>query len=283
MSRVRCFTPMRFSLLSSYRPVRRPNTGGPTRTTSSTRAIRAAASDERRRYAGTSPSVAEPPTSPRPSSGPSATRFAYSSARVTARKHFMRCIRRRAPRSGSSLLRRATDSSVHPRRSTRASSRPPWDKPPRSTRSTRRPGRHLAHAFPGHGQSRFGGRGGGRVLVNHRMRTNCVRRRRDRRAQWTAPTSPGATSQESSPAVFLGTVYVGSDNGLYAFNLSTGAPLWPRYPLGGTPGFRLPVIASPNAPPLVLIGDSSQTITAVNAITGALAHGRTRPASRSRT
>jgi outer membrane protein assembly factor BamB len=78
-------------------------------------------------------------------------------------------------------------------------------------------------------------------------------------------------------------VYVGSDNGLYAFNLSTGAPLWPRYPLGGTPGFRLPVIASPNAPPLVLIGDSSQTITAVNAITGALAHGRTRPASRSRT
>ena len=55
--------------------------------------------------------------------------------------------------------------------------------------------------------------------------------------QWTAHTSPGATSQESSPSVFLNAVYVGSDNGLYAFNLLTGAPLWPRYPLGGTPGF----------------------------------------------
>lgn len=113
---------------------------------------------------------------------------------------------------------------------------------------------------------------GGRVLVNtdaHELRSFDAA---TGTLQWTAPTSPGATSQESSPAVFLNAVYVGSDNGLYAFNLSTGVPLWPRYPLGGTPGFSSPVIAlRPNAPPLVLIGDSSGAITAVNAITGALA------------
>jgi outer membrane protein assembly factor BamB len=115
----------------------------------------------------------------------------------------------------------------------------------------------------------------GRVLVNTDAHELCSFDVATGALQWTAPTSPGATYQESSPAVFRNAVYVGSDNGLYAFNLSTGASLWPPYPLGRSPGFSSPVIASrpnrPNAPTLVLIGDGSGTITAVNAITGALA------------
>lgn len=84
---------------------------------------------------------------------------------------------------------------------------------------------------------------------------------------WSMPTSPGVASQESSPAAALGRVYVGSDDGLFAFNSLTGAQLW-KYNLTAIPGFSSPVIDT-TSPPLVFIGTNDKKLHAVNAATGA--------------
>ena len=87
--------------------------------------------------------------------------------------------------------------------------------------------------------------------------------------QWTAATSAGATSQESSPAVGFGKVYVGSDDGLYAFDMLSGAPAW-KYTLPAAAGFSSPVLVAGGTPgPLVLIGSADMKVHAVNALTGA--------------
>ncbi|MEX2154000.1 MAG: PQQ-binding-like beta-propeller repeat protein [Gemmatimonadaceae bacterium] len=84
---------------------------------------------------------------------------------------------------------------------------------------------------------------------------------------WSANTSPGATSQESSPAVGFGRVYVGSDDGLFAFDVGTGAQAW-KYNLTAIVGFSSPVIDTAT-PRLVFIGTNDMKLHAVNATTGA--------------
>ena len=85
---------------------------------------------------------------------------------------------------------------------------------------------------------------------------------------WSANTSPGATSQESSPAVGINKVYVGSDDGLYAFEIATGALAW-KYTLPTAVGFSSPVLVSSGAAvPLVLISTVDRKVHAVNANTG---------------
>jgi outer membrane protein assembly factor BamB len=89
---------------------------------------------------------------------------------------------------------------------------------------------------------------------------------------WSATTTSGTGSQESSPAVAvaLNTVYVGSDAALHAFNMATGAVVW-TYPLTSLAGFSSPVLqpASGPTPALVLIGTNDKKLHAVNATTGA--------------
>jgi outer membrane protein assembly factor BamB len=86
---------------------------------------------------------------------------------------------------------------------------------------------------------------------------------------WSANTSPGTTSQESSPAIGFNKVYVGSDDGLYAFDFATGALAW-KYTLPAIVGFSSPVIVSSGAAvPLVLIGTNDMKVHAVDANTGA--------------
>jgi outer membrane protein assembly factor BamB len=228
---------MRFSLLSSYRPVRRPNTGGPTRTTSSTRAIRAAASDERRRYAGTSPRWRNLRLTP-PVFGAIGDTFRV----FIGTGYGTQTLYALHPQTGATLwiftpaqgngfvgAPAAVDARVFAATLGQA---------PEVYALDQATGAVIWHTpLPGTGSRASVAVAAGRVLVNtdaHELRSFDAA---TGALQWTAPTSPGATSQESSPAVFLGAEYVGSDNGLYAFNLSTGAPLWPRYPLGGTPGF----------------------------------------------
>jgi outer membrane protein assembly factor BamB len=86
---------------------------------------------------------------------------------------------------------------------------------------------------------------------------------------WSANTSAGATSQESSPAIGFNKVYVGSDDGLYAFDFATGALAW-KYTLPAPVGFSSPVIVSSGAAlPLVLISGNDMKVHAVDANTGA--------------
>lgn len=85
---------------------------------------------------------------------------------------------------------------------------------------------------------------------------------------WTANTSAGTSSEESSPAVGFNKVYVGSDDGLYAFDFATGALAW-KYTLPAIVGFSSPVIVSSATGPLVLIGTADMKVHAVNANTGA--------------
>ena len=111
--------------------------------------------------------------------------------------------------------------------------------------------------------------GGGRVYVysdDHKLRalsqaTGAI--------LWVASTTPTSVSQESSPAVGFGNVYVGSDSGLHAFNAITGAFQW-MYPTNGHTGFSSPVVQmnTTTAPGLVLIGDNSGRLHAVNGATG---------------
>lgn len=84
---------------------------------------------------------------------------------------------------------------------------------------------------------------------------------------WSVNTSPGATSQESSPSIAFGKVYVGSDDGLFAFDAGNGAQVW-KYNLAAVPGFSSAVIDT-TSPPLVFIGTNDMKVHAVNANTGA--------------
>jgi outer membrane protein assembly factor BamB len=111
--------------------------------------------------------------------------------------------------------------------------------------------------------------GGARVLVNTDAHQLYALDQTGGAVLWTANTSGGATSQESSPAIGFNKVYVGSDDGLYAFDFATGALAW-KYTLPGPVGFSSPVIVSSGAAvPLVLIGAVDMKVHAVNANTGA--------------
>lgn len=91
---------------------------------------------------------------------------------------------------------------------------------------------------------------------------------------WSAFTSPGVSAQGSSPAVGSGRVFVGSDDGLFAFDAVTGAQSW-KFPLASPPSWSSPVLhVPPTGAPLVYISTVgrpgvSPTLHAVNATTGA--------------
>lgn len=91
---------------------------------------------------------------------------------------------------------------------------------------------------------------------------------------WSTPTSPGASAQSSAPAVDLGRVFAGSNDGLFALNALTGAQMW-KFPLASPPSWSSPVVyVSPTGVRLVYIstvggGGASPMLHAVNAMTGA--------------
>ena len=58
--------------------------------------------------------------------------------------------------------------------------------------------------------------------------------------RWTSATSPGQSTEESSPAVGFFKVLVGSDDGLYAFDAATGQLKW-KYTAGAV-GYSSPVV-----------------------------------------
>jgi outer membrane protein assembly factor BamB len=111
--------------------------------------------------------------------------------------------------------------------------------------------------------------GAGRVFVNTDAHKLHALNQLTGAILWSANTSPGTTSQESSPAIGFNKVYVGSDDGLYAFDFATGALAW-KYTLPAIVGFSSPVIVSSGAAvPLVLIGTNDMKVHAVDANTGA--------------
>ena len=110
---------------------------------------------------------------------------------------------------------------------------------------------------------------GGRVFVNTDAHQLYAVNQLTGAVLWTANTSAGTSSQESSPAFGFNKVYVGSDDGLYAFDAATGALAW-KYPLAALVGFSSPVVVSSGtSPPLVLIGSADMKVHAVDANTGA--------------
>jgi outer membrane protein assembly factor BamB len=108
----------------------------------------------------------------------------------------------------------------------------------------------------------------GRVFVNTDVHKLYALNQFTGAIQWSATTSAGTSSEESSPAVGVNKVYVGSDDGLYAFDVPTGALTW-KYTTPAIVGFSSPVIVSSGtAGPLVLIGTADMKVHAVNANTG---------------
>lgn len=109
----------------------------------------------------------------------------------------------------------------------------------------------------------------GRVLVNTDAHELYSLNALTGAVQWSAHTSSGTSSQGSSPAVAFNKVYVGSDDGLYAFDLATGTLAW-KYPIAAITGFSSPVIAASGAAvPLVLISAADMKVHAVDAASGA--------------
>jgi outer membrane protein assembly factor BamB len=122
--------------------------------------------------------------------------------------------------------------------------------------------------------------GQGRVFVNTDQHKLYALNQQTGAVLWSASTSTGTTSQESSPSLGFNNVYVGSDSALFAFNVATGALVW-NYPLTDVVGFSSPVIqiASGTTPALVLIGTNDRKLHAVNALTGAAVWGYTASAT----
>jgi outer membrane protein assembly factor BamB len=122
--------------------------------------------------------------------------------------------------------------------------------------------------LPGTGSRASIAAGGGRVFVNTDAHQLHSLNQLTGAMQWSANTSAGTTSQESSPAIGFNKVYVGSDDGLYAFDFATGALAW-KYALPAIVGFSSPVIVSSGAAlPLVLISANDMKVHAVHANTG---------------
>ncbi len=115
---------------------------------------------------------------------------------------------------------------------------------------------------------------GGHVLVNGDQHRLYALAAGTGAVLWSAATSPGAGSQLSAPAVEFGRVFVGSDDGLFAFDLLNGAQIW-KFPLASPPSWSSPVLyVPPTGVPLVYISTVggagvSPTLHAVNATTGA--------------
>jgi outer membrane protein assembly factor BamB len=87
---------------------------------------------------------------------------------------------------------------------------------------------------------------------------------------WSSPTSTGTTTQESGASVGFGTVYVGSDDGLYTFNAATGKAGW-VFPLP-SPALESSAVIHYDVgvgnPGLVMIGTNDKTLYAINANNG---------------
>lgn len=112
--------------------------------------------------------------------------------------------------------------------------------------------------------------GAGRVFVNTDQHKLYALNQASGAILWSANTSPGVSSEESSPAVGFGKVFVGSDDGLFAFNVLSGNQLW-KFPLNDTPGFSSPVINASVAggnPALVYIGTNDRKLYAVRETNG---------------
>ena len=107
----------------------------------------------------------------------------------------------------------------------------------------------------------------GHVYVNTDQHTLFALDQGNGSIAWQVNTSPGATSQESSPSSAGLRLYLGSDDGLFAFNALNGAQLW-KYNLPALVGFSSAVIDT-TAPALVFIGTNDFKVHAVNAVTGA--------------
>jgi outer membrane protein assembly factor BamB len=122
-------------------------------------------------------------------------------------------------------------------------------------------------ALPGTGSGASVAVGLGMVFVNTDAHKLYALNQTTGAILWSVNTSPGAGSQESSPSIAFGKVYVGSDDGLFAFDAGNGAQVW-KYNLAAIPGFSSAVIDT-MSPPLVFIGTNDMKVHAVNANTGA--------------
>lgn len=110
----------------------------------------------------------------------------------------------------------------------------------------------------------------GRVFVNSDQHKLYALHQGTGAILWSANTSPGASSQESSPAFGFGKVFVGSDDGLYAFDPVSGSQLW-KFPLTGGVGFSSAVLLEKvpaGTSPLVYISTNDRKLYAVKVSDG---------------
>jgi outer membrane protein assembly factor BamB len=107
----------------------------------------------------------------------------------------------------------------------------------------------------------------GRVFVNTDQHILYALNRYTGAIMWQVNTSPGPTSQESSPSVHGNRVYLGSDDGLFAFDIANGAQVW-KYNLTAGVGFSSAVIDT--VPPArIYIGTNDMKLHAVDPANGA--------------